>query len=298
MKRKVIQQGPATLMISLPSKWVKENNVKKGDEIDLNLEHNQIIITSNSVKLNKEISLHFKSKKEYLDRVLMSKYRNGFDKITITYDDSSIIELIKNTLKYLLGFEIVEQSKNSCVIQNISQHSDEEYSKMFRRMFQIMTSQSEFCFDYILDKNKSHLDSVIDLKETLVKLEQFNLRIINKNSSFTLKQKPLEYLHVWHISTFSKTWASLAKKYLYLEPELLKSEINFFKEVVDYTKLFYESYYKNDESRLLILKNKLYKLRPIGSNLLENGNNRMITYYLLRIINRMYEVTQTYENKE
>ena len=36
MQRKVIQQGPSTLMVSLPSKWVKENNIKKGEELTSN----------------------------------------------------------------------------------------------------------------------------------------------------------------------------------------------------------------------------------------------------------------------
>ena len=35
MKRKVAQIGPATLMVSLPSKWVKRNKVKKGQEVDV-----------------------------------------------------------------------------------------------------------------------------------------------------------------------------------------------------------------------------------------------------------------------
>ena len=37
MQRKVIQQGPSTMMVSLPGTWIKENAVKKGDFIDLDL---------------------------------------------------------------------------------------------------------------------------------------------------------------------------------------------------------------------------------------------------------------------
>ena len=35
MKRKVVQQGPSTLMVSLPAKWAKRLGIKKGDEINI-----------------------------------------------------------------------------------------------------------------------------------------------------------------------------------------------------------------------------------------------------------------------
>ena len=35
MKRKVIKLGRATLVASLPSRWVNANNIEPGDEIDL-----------------------------------------------------------------------------------------------------------------------------------------------------------------------------------------------------------------------------------------------------------------------
>ena len=35
MKRKVNQVGTGTLTISLPVNWVKDNNIRKGDELDL-----------------------------------------------------------------------------------------------------------------------------------------------------------------------------------------------------------------------------------------------------------------------
>ena len=33
MKRKLVKQGAGTMMISLPTKWIKENNLDKGDEV-------------------------------------------------------------------------------------------------------------------------------------------------------------------------------------------------------------------------------------------------------------------------
>ena len=66
MKRKVVKQGKSTLMISLPSKWVKDNNINRGDEIDLQIDaiklqkdsyfHNKFLETTqiNNTNLNKK----------------------------------------------------------------------------------------------------------------------------------------------------------------------------------------------------------------------------------------------------
>ena len=60
MRRKVIKQGPSTLMVSLPSKWVKNKNIKRGDEINLFEQGEDIIISL--------------EKKEQFQKINPSKY--------------------------------------------------------------------------------------------------------------------------------------------------------------------------------------------------------------------------------
>ena len=43
MIRKVIQQGPGTLMVSLPSKWVKKNGIEKGQDINVMMKGNMLV---------------------------------------------------------------------------------------------------------------------------------------------------------------------------------------------------------------------------------------------------------------
>ena len=44
MKRKAIQLANQTLVISMPSKWVKEQGIKKGDEIDVEEKGKRLMI--------------------------------------------------------------------------------------------------------------------------------------------------------------------------------------------------------------------------------------------------------------
>ena len=43
MKRKLVKQGPATLMVSLPVKWLQSQNLNKGDEVDIEVKDNKIV---------------------------------------------------------------------------------------------------------------------------------------------------------------------------------------------------------------------------------------------------------------
>ncbi len=290
MQRKVIQQGPSTLMVSLPSKWVKENHIQKGQELQIELQQSQLLISHRPVSIKKKTHLYLKKKEEYLDRILMGKYREGWDEIYIKYDDPEILESIRQTLKYLLGFEIVDQTASSCTIKNISEGTEEEYPVMFRRMFQIMLTQADSCLAYAETQEEKHLTVAIDLRETLMRLEQFCLRLLNGQNHLSVAQKSLEFFYVWHLATFGRTWASFAKKRLLTRPKLSKQEVDFLREVVHYARDFYEAYYTREQKQLVGMKKKLYFLRPVGVELLEISKNKMVVFYLLRMLNRIYEI--------
>lgn len=283
MQRKVILQGPSTAMISLPAKWVKHLGIKRGQYLNVEIEGSKIVVSAAEQKKEKKCTLEFKE--EYLDRVLMTKYREGYNEIHMKYENPAILDDIRGTLRYLLGFEIVDQGANFCLIKNISEGNEEDYDTMFRRMFQVILTMSESCLQYVRTSDEKHLKTAIDLRETLVKLEQFNLRVIKDKSQY-------EFFYVWHISAFGKMWASLAKKELG-KASLSKEDITFLEEVVGYNREFYNVFYSRDEKQLVKMKRKLYALRPVGASLLEKSKNKLIIFYLLRMMNWMYEVTQT-----
>lgn len=295
MQRKVIQQGPSTLMVSLPSKWVKENNIKKGQELNVDLINNQLVIYNKAVQLERKMNLTVKTKEDYLDRSVMGPYREGYNEIYIKYEDPGVVEKVRETLHFLLGFEIVDQTSNSCTIKNISEGSEEDYPTMFRRMFQILLTMTEACLEYARTRDENRLKTAIDLRETLVKLEQFNLRLINQQNSFSLQQKSLEFFYVWNIGTFGKVWSSLAREQLSKKPTLSKEDIEFLVEAVKYTREFYTLFYNRERAGILAMKQKLYaQLRPNGAALLDKSKNRMIIFYLLRVVNSLYEVSLTF----
>ncbi len=294
MQRKVIQQGPSTLMISLPSKWVKENNIKKGNEMNIELINNQLIASVSKKEIEKKVTLFIKNKEEDLQRILFSKYREGYNELIIKYEDPEVIINIRENLKYLLGFEILDQTAKSCTIKNVSEGSQENYTVMFRRMFNVLVGMTETVEEYGMENKESSLKAILDLRETIIKLGEFNLRILNKEDSFSIQKKSLEFFYVWNIAAFGRIWSSLAKECLSKKPNLSKEEVRFFKEVVMYNKNIYEIFYKRETEDLVENRKLLYKLRSEGAELLEKGKNKLMIFYLLRIVNRLYEMILTF----
>jgi phosphate uptake regulator len=293
MRRKVIQQGPSTLMISLPISWVKENRIRKGDEINVEIINNQLIASPDTAREKKEV-IAIPSKEKYLDRLIMTRYREGYNELIVKYDDPETIEQVRETLKYLLGFEIIDQTPHSCTIKNISEGSDEDYPSTFRRLFQIMVTMSESCLEYARTGDEKILKVAIDLRETLVKLEQFSLRMINKQNSYSLQKKSLEFFYVWNLGAFGRMWSSLARYCLEKKPKLAKQDIEFMHAIVQYVQEFQAAFYKRDTDKILRIKKKLYDLRPVGAKLLDTSKHKLVVFYLLRTLNRVYEVSLTF----
>lgn len=50
MQRKVMQHGPATLVVCLPSNWVRRNNIEKGDVMYLEDKGFDLVLRKNHVK--------------------------------------------------------------------------------------------------------------------------------------------------------------------------------------------------------------------------------------------------------
>ena len=55
--RKLVKQGAATLMVSIPAKWAKQNNLEKGSQVEVEESNSILKITTPKEKTKKEIIL-------------------------------------------------------------------------------------------------------------------------------------------------------------------------------------------------------------------------------------------------
>ena len=120
MKRNVVQQGTTTLMVSLPIKWVKKYNIKKGEELEVSENGRKLIISTESQIERTAVEVNLLDNNPiYMYRIVSYAYLNGYDEIKINFTHFKQLEIIQKSVeKFFLGFEIIEQKKNYCIIRN------------------------------------------------------------------------------------------------------------------------------------------------------------------------------------
>ena len=118
MKRRLVKQGTATLMISLPSKWIQANNLNKGDEIDIEELENSLFISQHSKSKKQSTIINLTNLTESSIRTsIVNAYRSGFDIIEVKFSSEKHYSILSNTLQdYLLGFDITKRENNFCII--------------------------------------------------------------------------------------------------------------------------------------------------------------------------------------
>ncbi|MBS3162992.1 AbrB/MazE/SpoVT family DNA-binding domain-containing protein [Candidatus Woesearchaeota archaeon] len=171
MIRKLIKQGGYGLTVYVPQKWVKNNQLKPGDEIEFEEDKDRLIIhIRKKSKIKKELQIDLKNQVESSIRtILANTYRSGYDKIKLlNLEDKDKKEVLKIVEKYMLGFEI---DKNKWEIESISEPSYENFENLLQRVF--------YDLSYVV---KNFITEDIEEKvASIQKYDNFLKRAISKN---------------------------------------------------------------------------------------------------------------------
>lgn len=284
MKRKLVKQGAATMMISLPSKWIKANNLDKGDEVNLEENGDNLVIGKLFYdKKEIEIEVNEDNKKD-IKNILTHAYREGFDKIILKECSGSLKEIKEVVNDLLLGFEITESNNGEVIIENISEPSKEKYEIMLSKSFQIIEETQKIILDDF-DKNSFiHFQDVEDLKKQQDRYLLFCRRVLMKNNSdkiFLSNWEILRYLmYIQHGYYYLYKYASQNKiKKDKSITSLLEETVEYF---IYYKKSFYESNI-NYIHKINSLRDKWYFGESINYLKKSRGNETVVLTYLREI---------------
>ncbi|MDP7324284.1 MAG: AbrB/MazE/SpoVT family DNA-binding domain-containing protein [Candidatus Woesearchaeota archaeon] len=177
MRRKLVQHGGSTLVVSIPSKWAKKHELEKGQEISIEEKENSLIVTTageKGGKKKKEISIE--SFTYYsLRSIISGLYRTGYDEIKIHFEDKIPISMIHNIMDLLPGYEANFISENTCVITSIIKASDEMVDSMINKLFLNL----KMMFDMALDMPKKvTLDDAYSMKNNCLRIRDYCHRMI------------------------------------------------------------------------------------------------------------------------
>ena len=180
MRRKIVKHGPSSLTISLPIKWVKKNNLTNGEELEVTEKGPELLISGKGKRELKEATLHIDTKnRPFLRRLFNMPYLRGFDMVTIFFDSYEILESIQNNIDALMGFEMIKQSANHCVLKNVAESKPEEFNSMLLRMFNICSTLFNELEAYIKENDEDALKRILLMQKTMTRIDLFCRRMIN-----------------------------------------------------------------------------------------------------------------------
>ena len=259
MKRKVIQLAGKTHVVSLPSKWVKHYNVKKGDDIDIEELGDQLLVKPIKQETElKNISLNISNFNERTFRSAMSAlHKSGYDEITLYFESQKLIDVTQNLIQnLLLGFVVIEQTSKKIVLKNVSNEIDSEFNPALRRIFLVTISLANSSLDMINSKQFSNLQSLINLEMSNNQLTSFCLRLMNKGFYKDQDKKLFLATIIWNLEKIGDEYKHICINLSKNEKELNKDVLVLYKEVNNLLTSYYDLFYNFSPEKLNILVDK------------------------------------------
>lgn len=287
MKRKVIQIAESTQLISLPRKWAKEYNIQKGDELEITEQGNQLLVsTEKDVEVDKA-QIDITNLDPIVPRILHALYKKGCDEIYIKYSNPTSLIVVQNMLKEdLIGYEIIKQGKDHCVIKTIAGAYEREFESMLRRIFLVLNSMSKGILEAMENGDIGSIRNLRYLETINNKATGFCRRIINIKGYADYKNTTFMYCLVEGLEKVADQYKYLCDFFLRSKNNIKninKNIIKLYSELNEMLVGTYELFYKFEMNKLLELFEKRKRLVEESLKLFERSSakNAMLGHYLL-----------------
>ncbi len=265
MKRKVIQLAGKTHVISLPSKWVKNYNIKKGEELEIEELGNHILIKpEKSETEQKKISFNIDKLDERTFRYTISAlHKLGYDEITLHFEKPKHKEAIQHLLQnLLLGFIVIEQTSKKVVLKNVSNEIESEFNPTLRRAFLVTLSLANSSLEMMSSKQFTDLNSLLNLESSNNQLTSFCLRLMNKGFYKEQDKKLFLATIIWNLEKIADEYKEICINFSSHNKEINKELLKIYKEVNNFLNEYYELIYKFSAEKvneLVLKKNTIIK---------------------------------------
>lgn len=291
MKRKLIQMAGKTMVVSLPSNWVKKYGLKKGDEIDLEEQGPRVVISTNKEYGIETVNVNLKGATERVIRwTLSALHKSGFDEIVIDHDEKETVKLIEELIKDLfIGFTIMEQTKERCILKSISKDQESELDPTLRRAFLVTISIGEETLDAIKKENFKDLKELATKERMNNQLTNFCERILNKKGYKDHKKTSFVYVIAWNLEKICDNYKYICDLFKDTKKiKVSKDILNLYESANKLFKDYYELFYKFDINKLSDLSAKKKEIEKETKKIMK-GKTEIeleLIHYLLNIISQ------------
>ncbi|MEA2036767.1 MAG: AbrB/MazE/SpoVT family DNA-binding domain-containing protein [Nanoarchaeota archaeon] len=273
MRRKIIQQSATSMGISLPSKWIKKQNLRKGDEIDVIEEPTGTLsIKTKEIKptvINKA-SLDVEGMDRHeLSRAIRALYHQRIDEITLTFNTKKIsllkekkelglVEACQQICNSLIGLEITKEEQNQIILQCfVSKEDTEKIENVERRIFLLIKDFMNNLLENIDNFSNFH-KRVWQIHDNIAKFCDFYLRIVTY-SSLSIENKTAHYSLMFRMDNIVNQLRYLSDAIFRVGTITPKAK-NYLKEFFSLFNTHYKFLYSIDNIDIKEVVKERYKL--------------------------------------
>jgi phosphate uptake regulator len=227
--------GPATMVISLPSKWFKTTNLKPGDEINVEQENSSLVITTDGKGSVVREIIDLSKYDKLMKRILVSRYLKGNDEIEVIFDTLDKSRIIQRRVDELIGVEIIDQGKDRIIIKDMASAGEDNFENIIKRVLYLLNTLSDESLKTIQEKN-TDLEYTSDIEKNINKFTDYCFRILNKKGHSDHKKTAVLYCALFLIEEIADEYKKLNKYITENNMQLNKEFISIYQNINSYNK--------------------------------------------------------------
>jgi len=184
--RKIQFTGRSSYIISLPKKWVKENELKQGDVVPIAINHDGSLLIlpkkPKEVTESKELVISKEISPDMAVRLLISAYIQGYDIIDVKFtEDMPLYKVkIRQTIQNLPGLEIILEEPLRITSKSLLADEEVNLKEIIERLTSILVSMIEDLALINEFERKEVLRDINGLENELDRFYFLTLRTVNK----------------------------------------------------------------------------------------------------------------------
>ncbi len=232
MKRKLIKQAGQALTVTIPIEWIRNNGLKAGDEIDLELHGPNLLMKSSQKETESITTINITDLDYRLKFVhINAAYAKGINQVEVDAEKGYYPDLKQN-----MGYAVVEQKGKHFTIRDISGTTTENLDNIFKRVFQMILRFYDSAIKDVFGENKGTLESINAFDAEINTFSLFLQRSIMKHSypdtnagkimfaySYALEKLGDEVLRFWRTDIEKKVFMTEAiKEIIFLSKNMLE----------------------------------------------------------------------------
>lgn len=206
MQRSIMPMGKRSCVVTLPSTWLQEQNLYAGAEVEIVQEGNILLVSAKKGKKLRNFQAEIQGLESMLNRYIGALYKAGYDDIILSIEKKQL-KTIENVLKRtLVGFEILEITKNQVHIQKIAELDSIDVDTLIKQIFFTLQVIGEELVDALRTRDFAKISEITGKDDQVNRLADSARRYLNKRQGDCLS-----YAFVEQLENIGDSYNRLAK---------------------------------------------------------------------------------------